>query len=73
MRLGTESVEAHIFVTRLGHSRSAWAEGYEHERMKLMHAVHQHVFERFRGVMAQAILYDRMRTVILRERDASMC
>lgn len=61
-------VKVHIFVMTLGYSRRAWAEGYEHERMESLLAAHEHAFEQFAGVTRE-ILYDRMRTVMLGERE----
>lgn len=66
--LGAQIVKVHIFVLTLGYSRRAWAEGYEHERMESLLSAHEHAFEHFGGVTRE-ILYDRMRTVILGERD----
>jgi hypothetical protein len=61
-------VKVHIFVMTLGYSRRAWAEGYEHERTESLLAAHEHAFEHFGGVTRE-ILYDRMRTVMLGERE----
>ena len=66
--MGAGIVEVHIFVMTLGYSRRAWAEGYEHERMESLLAAHEHAFEHFAGVTRE-ILYDRMRTVIVGERE----
>src|SRR5687768_13526773 len=66
--MGLGVVEVHIFVMTLGYSRRAWAEGYEHERMESLLAAHEHAFEHFAGVTRE-ILYDRMRTVIVGERE----
>jgi transposase len=66
--LGARIVEVHIFVMTLGYSRRAWAEGYTHERMESLLAAHEHGFEHFAGVTRE-ILYDRMRTVMLGERE----
>ena len=68
VRLGAQIAKVHIFVLTLGYSRRAWAEGYEHERMESLLCAHEHAFEHFGGVTRE-ILYDRMRTVILGERD----
>jgi transposase len=70
VRLGAELLEVHIFVMTLGYSRRAWAEGYEHERMESLLAAHEHAFEHFGG-LTREILYDRMRTVILGEREGA--
>jgi len=64
--------KVHIFVLTLGYSRRAWAEGYEHERMASLLAAHEHGFEHLGGVTGE-ILYDRMRTVILGEREGKRC
>jgi transposase len=61
-------VEVHIFVMTLGYSRRAYAEGYEHERMESLLSAHEHAFEHFAGVTRE-ILCDRMRTVIMGERE----
>ena len=66
--MGSGFVEVHIFVMTLGYSRRAWAEGYEHERMESLLAAHEHAFEHFAGVTRE-ILYDRMRTVMIGERE----
>jgi transposase len=68
VRLGAQVVKVHIFVLTLGYSRRAWAEGYEHERMESLLSAHEHAFEHFGG-LTREILYDRMRTVILGERE----
>jgi transposase len=66
--MGSGMVKVHIFVMTLGYSRRAWAEGYEHERMESLLSAHEHAFEHFAGVTRE-ILYDRMRTVMLGERE----
>lgn len=66
--LGARIAKVHIFVLTLGYSRRAWAEGYEHERMESLLCAHEHAFEHFGGVTRE-ILYDRMRTVIVGERE----
>jgi transposase len=66
--MGSAMVEVHIFVMTLGYSRRAWAEGYEHERMESLLSAHEHAFEHFGGVTRE-ILYDRMRTVMMGERE----
>jgi transposase len=70
VRLGAQIVKVHIFVLTLGYSRRAWCEGYEHERMESLLCAHEHAFEHFGGVTRE-ILYDRMRTVIVGEREGS--
>jgi transposase len=66
--IGSGIMEVHFFVMTLGYSRRAWAEGYEHERMESLLAAHEHAFEHFAGVTRE-ILYDRMRTVMVGERE----
>ncbi len=63
--IGSRILEVHIFVMTLGYSRRAWVEGYEHERMDSLLLAHEHAFEHFAGVTRE-ILYDRMRTVMLK-------
>ncbi len=48
----------------LSYSRRAYAEGFLHERMGDLLAVHEHAVAHFGG-RCECLLYDRMRTVVL--------
>jgi transposase len=66
--LGGVRVRLHVFVMTLGYSRRGFALGFERERMPDLLAAHEAAFGYFGGRCEQ-LLYDRMRTVVLGERD----
>lgn len=66
--LAGQRVRLHVFVMTLGYSRRGFAMGFERERMPDLLAAHEAAFAYFGGRCEQ-LLYDRMRTVVLGERD----
>ena len=61
-------VRLHVFVMTLGYSRRGFALGFERERMPDLLAAHEAAFAYFGG-RCEHLLYDRMRTVVLGERE----
>jgi transposase len=66
--MGGARVRLHVFVMTLGYSRRGFALGFERERMPDLLAAHEASFAYFGGRCEQ-LLYDRMRTVVLGERE----
>jgi len=67
---GEQVVRVHIFVMTLGYSRRGYAEGFCHERLDNLLAAHEHAFAHFGG-RCENLLFDRMRTVVHRDREGS--